>query len=89
MEAVDAPDIDAFNVACAHWQLFIFFMPPLHRSQSMGKSSSSARKAGRDPLTFDGSGTATLDLRHHNAFHSDAGHNTPVPTLDEFGRNDF
>jgi hypothetical protein len=38
------------NVARARWLLFIFFMPPLHRSQSMGKTSSSARKAGREPL---------------------------------------
>ena len=29
---------------------FHFFMPPLHRSQSMGKSSSSAREAGGKPL---------------------------------------
>ena len=41
---------DAQDFARARWLLFIFFMPPLHRSQSMGKPSSSARKAGRDPL---------------------------------------
>lgn len=42
--------VDALNIACARWLLFILFMPPLHRSQSMGKPSSSAREAGRNPL---------------------------------------
>jgi hypothetical protein len=47
---VDALDMDALNIARARWLLIIVFMPPLHRSQSMGKPSSSACKAGRDLL---------------------------------------
>jgi hypothetical protein len=85
---VDALNVGALNITRAHWLLFIFVMPPLHRSQSMGKSSSSAREAGR-ACCFRCSETPTLRLRQQNAFYSDVGHNTPAPTLDEFGNNDF
>jgi hypothetical protein len=77
------------NFACARWLLFIFLMPPLHRSQFDGQIFTGGPQRPVVIATFDGLKPATLRLRYQDALHSDAGHNAPAPTLDEFGRYDF
>ena len=64
-------------------------MPPLHRSQFDGQIFIGGPQRPVVIDTFDGSETRELRLRNQDALHSDAGHNAPAPTLDEFGRYVF